>query len=315
MNATKTASDFKAIIPTMLYNMMHDGLNLVILDFRTLPKYLVLFIRRSYPLDPKDDSLQTIHELFSYIEKVANNSEESAKKYNTAKTKRLVAIIDSDNSSQKEVSEFLERSNLMEQFDRKYILLDGFDAFKQKYPFLVLSLPESACAFSSEERHKYLVTNNANDLVYANSQFPLEILEGKLFLGSNFNKNSAKQRTDLGIGYSAEIRKSTISHNTVQADEQKKDLVVTFDLEKMIDFDSLIDEVNAKANSQPVLICGTSLDISAGFMIALLMKNLSLEINAASLRVFSKIGNTTVDRTLYNHLIHYTPNKIHFKKI
>lgn len=315
MNATTAPNDFKAITPTMLYNMTQDSLHLVILDFRSLPSYLAYFLRRSYPLDPKNDSLEIIHDLFTYIEKVATNSEETAKKYNSPKTKRLVAIVDSASSNQQEVTEFLERSNLLEQFDRRYILLDGFDNFRQKYPFLVLSLPESACAFSSEERHKYLMTNHENELVYANSQFPLEIVENKIFLGSNFNKNSQKQRNDLSIGYSVEVKKSTASHNTIETDEQKKELVVNFDLEKMIDFDSLIDEVNSKSNEQPILVCGTNLDLSAGFLIALLMKNLKLEINAASLRVFSKIGTTTVDRTLYNHLIHYTPNKIHFKKI
>jgi hypothetical protein len=315
MNAANSSADLKSITPTMLYNMTQDNLHLVILDFRALPKYLGAFIRRSYPLDAKEESLEVIHDLYTYVEKIASNSEEYAKKYNTPKTKRLVAIVESENATQNEIVEFLNRSNLLDQFDRKYALLDAFDSFRQKYPFLVLSLPESSCAFSPEDRHKYLMTNHANELVYANSQFPLEIVENKIFLGSNFNKNSQKQRNDLSIGYAVEIKKSTDAHNTVLADEQKRDLVVNFDLEKMIDFDSMIDEVNGKSSEQPILVCGTSLDLSAGFLIALLMKNLKLEINAASLRVFSKIGNTTVDRTLYNHLIHYTPNKIHFKKI
>jgi hypothetical protein len=308
-------ANLKSISPTALYNMTQDGLHLVILDFRRSQNYISSFIRRSYHLGPKDDSLKVMHELFNYIEKAAANIEASAKKYNTPKTKRLVAVVETSDCSLVEAETFLTSANLFEHFDRKYVLLDSFEKFQLKYRFLTLTLPEAALAFDGDQRHQYLVDNHQQELIYANSQFPLEIIEDKVFLGSNFNKNSSKQRSDLGIGYSVEVKKSSEAHNVVTLDIDKRDIVVSFDLEKMIDFDTMISEVTTSAKDERILICGSDLDITAGFLIAMIMKSFKLEINAASLRVFSKMGNTTVDRTLYNHLIHYTPGKIQFKKI
>jgi hypothetical protein len=299
--------NLKSISPTTLYNMTQDGQHLEILDFRS--SYIKSFIRRSDRIDPKDNSDRAMCLLSNYIQK-PKSIEASANKDSTPKTKRLVAVVETSDCSLVEVENLLSSANLLEHFDRKYVLLNSFEKFQLKYPFLTLNLYLTNASLALYGGQRNLDLGNNYKQIYAHSQFPLEIIEDKVFLGSNFNKNSSKQRSDLGIGYSVEVKKSSEAHNVVTLDIDKRDIVVNFDLEKMIDFDTMISEVTTSVKDERMLICGSDLGITAGFLIAIVMKTLKLEINAATLQVFSIMGNTTVDRTLYTHLIYYTPGKI-----
>ena len=62
------------------------------------------------------------------------------------------------------------------------LLKQGFEAFKEKYPFLCLTQDSSE-----------------NEILYSMCLFPTEILEKELYIGNRHNFNSKKQLKSLQI--------------------------------------------------------------------------------------------------------------------
>ena len=313
---TTTAPSFKLITATNLYNFTQDGMHLVLIDCRSRSQFISGFVRKSYNFNLSSEDLSDVHNVYNYIDRVEENAQTDEEKYKTKKVRRIVLITENEEGIDTGAKEFLDRTSLSDRFDKKFMINTKFEEFKKKYPFLMISVPADESEKSFEEMQKYIIDNKEMDLLYANSSFPLEVIENKIFLGKDFHNNSKKLKDDLGIKFSVTINLSEENHNQIVREENNSNfLKININKDKIIDFDQLIDEINVIANEEKILFHGSDYDLCSAFIIAWIMRTLGLGINVASMKVFLVIGNTEVDRLIYNQLIHYTPGKITFKTI
>ena len=310
MNSEKKP-DLKPISPVSLYNFMQDNRHLVIIDTRPLSKYLSGFIRKSYWLDTQlKDKLAAIRALYEYINKQDHNSLENEKKYKLSKLRRLVVIVDEAYEQLSDVETCLSQLDIFANFNRHYVLFNKFDDFKNKYPFLALSLDTTNIdnAVDFDTYQKELLKQNPDGVLYANSSFPFELEANKILMGTNFNKNNKKQINDLEIKKTVEVVLDQEKHNLV--DVKDNDAFVYINREKLIDFDGMFVRLEEFINNDKVLFCAQDYRLISTFCIAFMMWTKKIPVNVASLKVFNIMGNTDADRIVYNQVMNFIPGAI-----
>lgn len=299
-----------------LFNLLQDQLHLIILDFRKKGNFTQRFIRKSYNFDPiTDDTTETL-KLVNFIIKTDENAKINEEKYKLPKIRRIVFILEKEQTETQKIKEYLENTNLFDAFDQKLIFENQFLKFVEKYPFLTLEIPENYQKHPFEAIQKYLITEKSKELLYANASFPIEIIENSIFLGNNFHSTNKKLLQDLKIGVCIEIKKVNKGNALLAPIENEPNFYkMELDIDAIIDFDGILEQISQEIGEKTLLFTGENFEMPSGIVIAYLMKKTKQNLNFASLRVFSSIGQTQVDRLLYNQLINYEPGKITFVKV
>lgn len=309
-------TDPKMINSRSLYNFLQDGQHLILLDFRPRNSFVKKFIRKSYNYDLLESEPKDAEALLTYFKQVSKNALINEEKYKLQKMRRIVFIIEEGKIDSEQAMQLIKNSNLFEEFDRKYVMKNHLDNFFAKYPFLSIEIPESQSHLSFSEIQTFLVDEKSSDLLYANASFPFEVIEDSVFLGKSFHGDNGKLLADLKIGFCVEVQKVEKGTGTLLPIENQPDkYLIQIDIDAIIDFDSISNEIDEKRKGKAVLFVGKDLDLPSGLAIAYIMKSSKVPINVASLKVFSCIGQTTVDRLLYNQIMHYEPGKLVFVKV
>lgn len=320
MSAQKEAEkkSLRPINAKSLFNMTQDNKHLVIIDLRPKNQYLTRFIRKSYNLNPLTDKMTEAEKLLQYIAKIDELAKINEMKYNIKNSKRrIVFIVESSDPSHEEKRNSLANFGmLLSQFDEKYIMSDHFGKFVEKYPFLTFAVPEELKTKSFDEMQEHLMTAHQQELLFANASFPVEVIEDSVYIGKFFHAENKKLLETLKIGVTIDVKKEEKGTAKLEPIESSKDAyLVRIDLDAIIDFDGLVDEIIAVSGDKRILFVGETLEMPAGLVIAYIMKKTKQQVNFASMRVFSALGDTTVDRVLYNQLMNYEPGKITFIKV
>ncbi|CAD8189663.1 unnamed protein product [Paramecium pentaurelia] len=291
----------KAIQMMELYNMMNDYRHLLIADLRKLELFEEKQIRGSFCIQ---DNVQII---VSHIEKQNSNAQKNEEKYHTQPIRRIVIVnddylkIEQDTQLIKDLIQSLKMNEY-----KVYYLKTSVETFLDKYPFYILSkviLQNYENLHNNEDQQK---------LLFAYSQFPQQLQENKLYLGSNLNANSKKQLDALQI-------KTIIDFKTYEPDAKfsvwKKEQYnyinypISEEGEQLIDFYQITDLIESQ--NTPILLCcpdGYSITnvVAIGYLMTLKKQN----FNISSLKVFQIRGNTTVNKKLYCQILTYDPKTI-----
>ena len=287
-----------------LFNFTQDDRHLVVIDTRSFDVYMSGFLRKSYWLDTTaDDKLAQVQTLFEFIKEKQNMSAEFEKIYKAPKTRRLVVIVDSTYSSLDKVQKYLTDMMIKPFFNKFYVLVDQMAEFATKYKMLILS------SSGNKEDHKNdfsklqanLLENKKNEVLYANSSFPIELEENTFFLGNNFHRNSKRLMEDMGIKYSIEFRYDDDNHNKI--DQADGNMVISINRNKLIDFDGIFEKVKECIREESVIFCSNDMKIVSAFAVAYFVWNKKINVNVASIKVFGVLGRTDVDKLIYNQVI------------
>ncbi|CAD8091838.1 unnamed protein product [Paramecium primaurelia] len=291
----------KAIQMMELYNMMNDYRHLLIADLRKLELFEQKQIRGSFCIQ---DNVQII---VSHIEKQNSNAQKNEEKYHTQPIRRIVIVNDDYMKIEQDTQLIKDLIQSLKMNEYKvYYLKTSVETFLDKYPFYTLSkaiLQNYENLDNNEDQQK---------LLFAYSQFPQQLQENKLYLGSNLNANSKKQLDALQI-------KTIIDFKTYEPDAKfsvwKKEQYnyINYPIseggEQLIDFYQITDLIESQ--NTPILLCcpdGYSITnvVAIGYLMTLKKQN----FNISSLKVFQIRGNTTVNKQLYCQILTYDPKTI-----
>lgn len=297
-----------------------------IVDLRSEEEFNKDFIRDSYCFDigRKNSWLG----LIEYLKKSEAKAHENELKYGSKRIRRCILIpaVHSQEEYDKAFKVIVDvcESNEID-LDKVYILKDSIPTFKLQFGFLCLNqqirqnINKPKETEMAEKEH---FNEDLKTMMYSFSRFPFILIETQLLLGSTFNLHNKRQIQDMGI-------KSVIKfdmHKIVKGEECEiptaiekgeleglNGLSILVNAEKYIDFNGIIAVIRELPTPR-LFCCAQSMNISANFAIAYLMEIQKIDVNRASLLVFSKIGTTDVDKTIYSQLMmHQTCNT--FKKI
>jgi hypothetical protein len=306
----------KAISPKSLYNLAQDGKPLVIVDLRPRSEFLESFVRRSYNFDPLSKDTTQDDLLIEFIKKNDENATINEQKYKIARVRRVAFILETSDAAAPAVKEEVQNSGLFDSFDQKFIMTDGFQKFRAKYPFLTISVPQELQQKPFQEIQDQLLETQQADLLFANASFPLEIIEDSVYLGKFFHAENKRLIEALNIGLVIDFQKKEKGNaELTPIPDRKNHYRLEVDLDSFIDFDGIYDSIVVAAEGKRMLFMGDSLDLPAGFLVGYLMKRSKQSLNFASMVVFGAVGETQVDRLLYNQLMNYQPGKLTFVKI
>lgn len=299
----------KQIRPRSVFNTLsREGHAL--LDLRPIEAYNQHFIRQAYHLPPAPSSSE-LAEFFLFVEKVKANIALPAQQLADLRTRLIVVVKEGD---EKVAAEFVAKYQIEKLFNEIFLYVDSEDLtnFRAKYPFLVLGLETKFADLAPAERTRKLFELDPEAVMFANASFPFEVIEDLLFLGTNIHKNSQKILQELKIDTVLEIVLSQDATNLIE--ETATGLTFTVDPSKLVDFDGLFEKM-AWNGTQRVLFTAFSSDVSKIFLLGFLMFFRKKSLNEASLTVFVNSNGTSVNKTLYNQLMNFTPGKIKIRMI
>ncbi|CAD8203221.1 unnamed protein product [Paramecium pentaurelia] len=291
----------KAIQMMEFYNMMNDNRHLLIADLRKLEFFEQKQIRGSFCIQ-NDVSMMTSH-----IEKHDTNAKKNEEKYHTQPIRRMVIVNDDYQKIEQEAQliKDLIQSFKMNEY-KIYYLKTSVDAFLDKYPFYT---------FSKTILQNYENLDNNEDqqkVLFAYSQFPQQLQENKLYLGSNLNANSKKQLDALQIKTIIDLKKYEPDAQLSSWKKEQYNYInypISEGGEQFIDFYQITDLIESQ--DAPILLCcpdGYSITsvVAIGYLMTLKKQN----FNISSLKVFQIRGNTTVNKQLYSQILSYDPKTI-----
>lgn len=297
-----------------------------IVDFRTDEEFKQAFIRDSYNLF--DQSKNCYLGLVEFLKKSENKANEFEKKYGSKRIRRALLITATHSQEEYEKSfklivDVCEKNDI--ELDKVYILSDSIPTFKLNFGFLVIN-NEVRLSLKNPHDIEMAEKDQFNDslktLMYSYSRFPFVLLETQLLLGTTFNIHNKRQMEDLKV-------KSIVKfdmHKIVKGEECEAattietgpiegldSLSIMLNAEKYIDFNGIVAAIRELPTPR-LLCCAQNMMVSANFAIAYLMELQKVDVNKASLMVFSKIGTTQVDKMIYSQLMMHQTNSS-FKKI
>ncbi|CAD8105865.1 unnamed protein product [Paramecium sonneborni] len=291
----------KAIQMMELYNMMNDNRHLLIADLRKLEFFEDKQIRGSFCIQ------NNVQSIGSYIEKHDINAKKNEEKYHTQPIRRMVIVNDEYQKIEQDaqlIKELINSLN-MNQYKVSY-LKSSVDTFLDKYPFYRISK-------TILQNYENLDNNvDQEKVLFAYSQFPQQLQENKLFLGSNLNANSKKQLEALQIKTIIDFKNY---EPNVQISGWKKEQYnyINYPIseggEQLIDFCQITDLIESQ-NGAVLLCCPDGYQITSVVAIGYLMTLKKQNFNISSLRVFQIRGNTTVNKQLYSQVLTYDPKTI-----
>jgi rhodanese-related sulfurtransferase len=311
-----------------VYNMLQDLRHVALIDLRPYAEFSEGYIRDSYNFNVTvKDSLIGVIE---YLNKCSKKAEENELKYESKKIRRVIVIPPARNEEAYKTSfeAVLALAASYEiDLDKVYIMTDSIADFRMEFDFLCLNAEDKKqvqAANDMPNKSEALKQPAMKKLLFAHSRFPVMLLETQLFVGTGFNMNSDKQMRELKI-------KSAIHFDTypvVKGEDcpeettfQRKTmpelevLSIKVNVQKYIDFDSIVEQIR-ELPSPRLLCCSQNMKISSTFAIAYLMVVQKMDVNKASLIVFSKIGSTEADKLIFAQLMLYQPDdKKRFIKI
>jgi hypothetical protein len=301
-----------------LYNLLQDCRHVALIDMREEERFEQGFVRDSYNLitDKKNSWLGTVEMLKNRSKKATDNEI----KFGSKPIRRIVMIPKTRSEAVYEES-FAAALDLCRhnevQVDKVYMLVDSFEEFKEQFGYLCLSreIVEAAKA-AGDARITCMaeVDPNRRKTIYCYSRFPTILVETQLLVGTVFNLNSRVQLDDLRVKSmvkfeAMKIVKGEDNHEnttwTVAARDERPFLDIKLNAEKYIDFDGIFAAIDQLP--PPRLLCCSDYKVSAIFAVAYLMNKNKIDFNKASLLVFSKIGTTDVDKTVYSQVMSYQP--------
>lgn len=301
-----------------LFNFLQDCRHIALIDMREEELFEQGFVRDSYNLltDKKNSWLGTVEMLKNRSKKATDDEI----KFGSKPIRRIV-IIPRSRSEAVYAESFNVALDICRhndvQVDKVYILADSFEEFQAQFGYLCLSREILQAA---KEAGDGRITNMAEvaparkRTIYCYSRFPTILVETQLLLGTVFNLNSSVQLNDLVVKSlvrfeAMKVVKGEDNHEyttwIVGARDDRPLLDIKLNVEKYIDFDGIfaaIDEL-----PPPRLLCCSDYRVSAVFAVGYLMSKNKINFNKASLLVFSKIGTTDVDKTVYSQVMSYQP--------
>ncbi|CAD8201734.1 unnamed protein product [Paramecium octaurelia] len=291
----------KAIQMMELYNMMNDNRHLVIADLRKLEQFEEKQIRGSFCVQ---DNVQSIA---SHLEKQDANAKKNEEKYHTQPIRRIVIVNDDYTKIEQDavLIQNLVQSLKMNEY-KVYYLKTSVEVFLGKYPFYTLSkvmLQNYENLDNNEDQQKVL---------FSYSQFPQQLEDSKVFLGSNLNANSKRQLDALQIKTIIDFKRyEPDAKLSVWKKEQYNyiNYPISEEGEQLIDFSQITDLIESQ-NAPVLLCCPDGYSTTSVVAIGYLMTKKKQNFNISSLKVFQIRGTTTVNKKLYSQVLTYDPKTI-----
>ncbi|KAM3146220.1 hypothetical protein pb186bvf_001565 [Paramecium bursaria] len=288
----------KQISAQDLYNFIQDIRHLVIVDLRNQEQFEKQQIRGSLQIqgDP-----QLFLQKFSDYQKIAQKNEE---KYKIMPIRRMVLVHDDPNLIQMQLQLIEELQKQMKVNYKTYTLSVSIQEFAQTYPFLILS-KQQLDGYEQKQQNEF-----QNQVLFAHSLFPSELIKGQIYLGSVFNANSKQQLNALKI-------KSLIDLKFQEEEQQKNWQQEEFKYENYgipqygdykVDFKTIVEAI--KNAEKPLLIyCEDGFSLTSCVAAAYLMEMKGFKFDLATLKVFQIRGDTKVNKQIYQQILTYDPKQ------
>jgi hypothetical protein len=295
-------------------------------DLRSEDEFSSDFIRDSYCFDVsrKNSWLG----LIEHLKRSESKAFEFEKKYGSKRIRRICLIPKAHSQEDYEqafklIVDVCESNDI--DLDKVYMLTDSIPTFKLKFGFLCINNEVRKSLKNPKEiemAEKDQFNDNLKQLMYSFSRFPFILIETQLLLGTTFNMNNKGQMEDLGVKSIIKfdmykiVKGEEVEANTTLERGQiegKEGLTIMLNAQKYIDFNGIVEAIRELPTPR-LLCCAQNMTISANFAIACFMEIQKIDVNKASLLVFSKLGTTEVEKMIYSQLMmHQTSSN--FKKI
>eukprot|EP01017_Pseudomicrothorax_dubius_P010675 TRINITY_DN13842_c0_g1_i2.p1 TRINITY_DN13842_c0_g1~~TRINITY_DN13842_c0_g1_i2.p1 ORF type:complete len:189 (+),score=51.37 TRINITY_DN13842_c0_g1_i2:60-569(+) len=160
-----------------------------------------------------------------------------------------------------------------------------------------------------------ILTAGEDTYLYSFCKFPIEVLENELFVGDVFHANNRRQLKDLKIinifdvSGNCKVEFPEVNYHGVEIDQER---------DSLNEIDTLCAQIKAEvdAGNKPVLLYCKDGMKAVGIAIAYLMFSRKMDVNRASLIIFSRVSNVEINKKLYTQILIYTPGcAAQFKKL